>query len=230
MIMKLIFERSIEGRSCGVLSPNDVERYELGKEYTRAAAPRLPELTEGEIARHYTELESAAFGVNCGYYPLGSCTMKYNPKINEEMAALPGFSDIHPLQPCHTVQGCLEAIALTEKYLCEITGMDSMSFQPAAGAHGEFTGLMLIKKYHASRGDDKRIKLIVPDTAHGTNPASATMTGFQTVAFHSRPDGLVDLEELRNVVGEDTAGLMLTNPNTLGLFEKDILEISKIVH
>ena len=228
--MKLIFERSIEGKNCGALPPCDVGLYELSPALKRAAAPRLPELTEGELARHYTGLESSAFGVNCGYYPLGSCTMKYNPKINEEAAALPGFADVHPLQPAHTVQGCLEVLHLMETLMCEITGMDSMSFQPAAGAHGEFAGLLLIKKYHASRGDEKRVKIIIPDTSHGTNPASAAMAGFKTVSITSRPDGLVDLDALRAAVGEDTAGLMLTNPSTLGLFEKEILEIASIVH
>ena len=156
--------------------------------------------------------------------------MKYNPKINEDMAALPGFTEIHPLQPTHTVQGCLEVIKESENLLCEITGMDRMTFQPAAGAHGEFTGLLLIKAYHKSRGDEKRKKIIVPDSAHGTNPASAAMAGFQVVSIESAPDGGVDLEKLQEVCGEDTAGLMLTNPNTVGLFDKNILKITEIVH
>ena len=228
--MKLIFEKSMKGRPFALLPPDDVEAYELPGAMKRNAKPRLPELTEGELARHYTALENRVFGVNCGFYPLGSCTMKYNPKINEEIAKNPGFAEIHPLQPCHTVQGCLEALHLAEQIFCEITGMDSMTFQPAAGAHGEFTGLNLIKKYHESRGETHRDKLIVPDTAHGTNPANATMVGFRTVTVPSKPDCLVDLEGLKNAVGEDTAGLMLTNPSTLGLFEKDIAEIARIIH
>jgi len=228
--MKLIFERSTPGLSCEILPPCDVEAYELKPEQRRGLALRLPEVTEGEISRHYTQLESQTFGVNSGYYPLGSCTMKYNPKLNDEIAGLPGFADIHPLQPPHTVQGCLEALHLAERLFCEITGMDHMTFQPAAGAHGELTGLIIIKKYHESRQDEKRKKIIVPDTAHGTNPASATMAGFTTVSISSGSDGLVDLEALKAAVGEDTAGLMLTNPNTLGLFEKNIVEIAEIVH
>ena len=228
--MKLIFERSTPGLSCEVLPPCDVEPYELKPEQRRGQELRLPEVTEGEISRHYTQLESQTFGVNSGYYPLGSCTMKYNPKINDEIAGLPGFSDIHPLQPAHTVQGCLEALHLAERLFCEITGMDNMTFQPAAGAHGELAGLIMIKKYHDSRQDEKRNKIIVPDTAHGTNPASATMAGFTSVSISSGSDGLVDLEALKAAAGEDTAGLMLTNPNTLGLFEKNIVEIAEIVH
>jgi glycine dehydrogenase subunit 2 len=228
--MELIFEKSIKGKVCQVLPANDVEYCDISDNHKRSLELRLPELTEIELSRHYTSLERRAFGVSSGYYPLGSCTMKYNPRINEETAALPGFASIHPLQPSHTVQGCLEALELAEKLLCEVTGMDNMSFQPAAGAQGEFTGLLLIKKYHESRGDSKRNKMIVPDTAHGTNPASANMTGFKVVSIASKENGLVDLETLKAAVGDDTGGLMLTNPSTLGLFEKDILEIAKIVH
>lgn len=156
--------------------------------------------------------------------------MKYNPKINEELASLPGFTAIHPLQPEHTVQGAMQVLFQAEQALCEITGMDAMTFQPAAGAHGEFTGLLLIKAYHKHRGDQKRTKIIVPDSAHGTNPASATMAGFTVVSIPSQEDGCVDLEKLKAAVGDDTAGLMLTNPNTVGLFDKNILEITRIVH
>ena len=156
--------------------------------------------------------------------------MKYNPKVNEEAAALKGFRGVHPLQPEATVQGSMEVLYLAEKYLCEITGMDAMTFQPAAGAHGEFTGLLLIKAYHVHHNDTKRTKIIVPDSAHGTNPASASMCGYDVVSIPSREDGCVDLEQLKAAVGEDTAGLMLTNPNTVGLFDKNILEITKIVH
>ena len=156
--------------------------------------------------------------------------MKYNPRVNEEAAAQPGFTQLHPLQPVETVQGALEVIHTAEKMLCEITGMDSMTFQPAAGAHGEYTGLLLIRKYHQSRGDTARTKIIVPDSAHGTNPASATMAGFKVVSVPSNEQGGVDLDALRKAVGPDTAGLMLTNPNTVGLFDPNILEITQIIH
>ena len=168
--------------------------------------------------------------MNDGFYPLGSCTMKYNPRVNEEAAAQPGFTQLHPLQPVEMVQGALEVIHTAEKMLCEITGMDSMTFQPAAGAHGEYTGLLLIRKYHQSRGDTARTKIIVPDSAHGTNPASATMAGFKVVSVPSNEQGGVDLDALRKAVGPDTAGLMLTNPNTVGLFDPNILEITQIIH
>ena len=227
--MKLVFEKSVKGRKCALLSPCDVPSYAL-KARTREEAPLLPELSETDLSRHYTQLANETHGVNDGFYPLGSCTMKYNPRINEEIAALPGFADVHPLQPRETVAGCAEVYALCEKYLCEVTGMDALSFQPAAGAHGELTGLLLIRAYHLSRGDAGRKKIIVPDSAHGTNPASAAMAGFSVVNIPSGADGLVDLDALAAVVGPDTAGLMLTNPNTVGLFEKNICRISEIVH
>lgn len=226
--MKLVFEKGSEGRQCQLLPPCDVPAVKVGKRRERRL--HLPHLSETEISRHYTQLEKRARGVNDGFYPLGSCTMKYNPKVNDEAAGLPGFTKIHPLQPEHTVQGCLEIMESAGQYLCEITGMQGMTFQPAAGAHGEFTGLLLIKAYHRSRQDEKRTKIIVPDSAHGTNPASAAMAGYTVVSIPSREDGCVDLDQLKNVVGEDTAGLMLTNPNTVGLFDKNILEITRIVH
>ena len=228
--MKLLFEKSYVCRRCSVLPACDVDTAALPEALCRQEPPHLPELSETDISRHYTELEKRTYGVNDGFYPLGSCTMKYNPKINEEMASLPGFTEIHPLQPPHTAQGCLETLQLARTYLCEITGMDDMTFQPAAGAHGELTGLMLIKRYHEARNDFSRTKIIVPDSAHGTNPASAAMVGMTVANVPSGEDGCVDLEKLRQAVGEDTAGLMLTNPNTVGLFEKDILEITSIVH
>jgi glycine dehydrogenase subunit 2 len=227
--MKLIFERSVPGRHCTILPQCDVPVVNLG-EQARTTKLHLPEVSENDISRHYTELAKETHGVNDGAYPLGSCTMKYNPKINEATSALPGFANIHPLQPEETVQGCLEVLHTSEKLLTAITGMDAMTFQPAAGAHGEFTGLLLIKAYHDHRGDTKRTKIIVPDSAHGTNPASAVMAGYQVVNIPSQADGCVDLEALRAAVGEDTAGLMLTNPNTVGLFDKNILEITRIVH
>ena len=228
--MELIFERSREGRGCAILPGLDVPAAELPEALRRGRKLHLPQIAEVNISRHYTALMKRTHGVNDGFYPLGSCTMKYNPKINDEMAGLPGFSRIHPLQPAHTVQGCLKALCMAEELLCEITGMDGMTFQPAAGAHGEFTGLMLIQAYHESRGDQKRTKIIVPDAAHGTNPASASMVGYEVVSIPSNSEGCVDLEKLRAAVGEDTAGLMLTNPNTVGIFDKNILEITRIIH
>jgi len=228
--MELLFEKSVPGRHCFILPKCDVPRTGMPAEFKRAIPLDLPEMSETDVSRHYTELCHNAFGVNCGFYPLGSCTMKYNPRINEEIAAMPEFTCIHPLQPSETVRGCRLVIDKAEKYLCEITGTDAMTFQPAAGAHGEFTGLLLIKAYHLSRNDTKRKKIIIPDSAHGTNPASASMAGFQTVSVPSGKDGCVDIEKLSEVLGDDTAGLMLTNPNTLGLFDKNILKITKMVH
>ena len=228
--MDLLFEKSVPGRRCCILPTCDVPETALPEKWLRKAAPRLPSLSENDISRHYTALEQRAYGVNNGFYPLGSCTMKYNPKINEQIAALPGFADIHPLQPAHTAQGCMEVLHLAERYLSALIGMDAMTFQPAAGAHGELTGIMLIKKYHEARGDAQRTKILVPDSAHGTNPATAVMCGMSVVNIPSGADGCVDIEKLKAAAGADTAGLMLTNPNTLGLFEKDILEITRIVH
>lgn len=228
--MKLLFEESVKGRKLSLFPPCDVPEYAVEDTYRRKQPLPLPELSENDISRHYTGLAGRTHGVNNGFYPLGSCTMKYNPKVNEQLAALEGFTGVHPLQGESAVQGCLEVLCETGKALCEITSMDAMTFQPAAGAHGEFTGLMLIKKYHEERGDKKRTKIIVPDSAHGTNPASAVMAGFQVVSIPSGEDGCVDLSALRAAVGEDTAGLMLTNPNTVGLFDKNILEITEIIH
>ena len=228
--MNLLFEISKEGHGCDLLPALDVPETFLPEKNRRGISLPLPQLSETEISRHYTRLIKRTFGVNSGFYPLGSCTMKYNPRINEEMASLPGFTGIHPLQPEHTVQGCLEVLYDTEKSLCEITGMDAVTFQPAAGAHGELVGVLLIKAYHESRGDAKRTKIIVPDAAHGTNPASATMADYTVVNIPSNADGCVDVDKLREAVGDDTAGLMLTNPNTLGIFDKNIIEITKIVH
>lgn len=228
--MKLIFERSKAGRGSDLLPPLDVPAHEIPEAHRRKTPPRLPQIGESELSRHYAALARRAFGICDGFYPLGSCTMKYNPKLSEDMAALPGFAGIHPLQPARTAAGCRAVYDLCGKLLCELTGMDAMSFQPAAGAHGEFTGLLLIKAYHKARGDRARIRILVPDSAHGTNPASAAMAGYTVVTIPSTAEGLVDLEALRKAAGADTAGLMLTNPNTVGLFEKNILEITKIVH
>lgn len=228
--MKLIFEKSVPGRGCTLLPPCDVEPAYLPDTLRRDTPPALPEMGETELSRHYTELCHNVHGVNCGFYPLGSCTMKYNPRIDEDMAALPGFTNVHPLAPAHTTAGCREVLDTAKKYLCEISGMADMTFQPAAGAHGEFTGVMLIKQYHKARGDAKRTKIIIPDSAHGTNPATASMCGFEVVNIASAPDGCVDLEALKAALGEDTAGLMLTNPNTVGIFDEHILDITRLVH
>ena len=228
--MKLIFEKSVPGRGMEYLPGCDVEEVPLPEGLSRETPPKLPQISETDLSRHYTELNKNVHGVNCGFYPLGSCTMKYNPRIDEEMAALPGFTGVHPLAPKHTTLGCQEVLDTIRDSLCEITGMDDMTFQPAAGAHGEFTGVLLIKQYHDARGDRKRTKIIVPDSAHGTNPATAAMCGFQVVNIPSAPDGCVDLEALKAVLGEDTAGLMLTNPNTVGIFDENILEITRLVH
>lgn len=228
--MNLIFEKSIPGHGTAYLPPCDVTETSLPAAFARGEKPDLPEVAEVELIRHYTALAKRCYGVDDGLYPLGSCTMKYNPRLNEAMAALPGFTGVHPLQPEESAQGCLHVIRQTELLLCGVTGMDAMTLQPAAGAHGEFTGLLLIKAYHAKRGDAARTKIIVPDAAHGTNPASAAMAGYTVVNVESDENGCVDLAKLKAAVGPDTAGLMLTNPNTVGIFDPNILEITKIVH
>lgn len=230
----LIFERSKPGRIAYSLPTLDVPAVDVSElvpaDYLRTEEPELPEVSELDLMRHYTALSKRNHGVDSGFYPLGSCTMKYNPKINENVARLAGFAHIHPLQPEETVQGALELMYDLQEHLKEITGMDAVTLQPAAGAHGEWTGLMMIRAYHEANGDFGRTKVIVPDSAHGTNPASATVAGFETVTVRSTADGLVDLEDLKRVVGPDTAALMLTNPNTLGLFEEQIVEMAEIVH
>ncbi|MDF2607351.1 MAG: gcvPB [Bacillales bacterium] len=227
----LIFELSKEGRVAYSLPKNDVDTVPgLSTKFRRKSKPNLPQVSELDLVRHYTGLSKRNHGVDSGFYPLGSCTMKYNPKINEVVSRFEGFANIHPLQEEDTVQGALELMYDLQQELKEITGMDEITLQPCAGAHGEWTGLMLIRAYHESRGDFNRTKVLAPDSAHGTNPASATVAGFDTITVKSLEDGHVDLEHLRSVVGDDTAALMLTNPNTLGLFEKDILEMTRIVH
>lgn len=228
--MKLIFERTIPGYQNDLIGESDVPSYELPADLARQQPLHLPEVPQGELSRHYTELADATFGVNNGFYPLGSCTMKYNPKINDEVAQLSGFKNIHPLQPAETVQGALKVFTMAEKIFNEINGMDAFTFQPAAGAHGEFTALKMIKAYHEKNGDSQRTKIIVPDSAHGTNPASAAMAGFEVINVASDEKGCVDLTALAAVVGPDTAGLMLTNPNTVGIFDENILEITRIIH
>ena len=227
--MLTVFEKSVKGRRGAEVSPLEVERYDYNAYHLRDELV-LPELSEPEVVRHYTALSKRTYGVDDGFYPLGSCTMKYNPKINEAVAALPGFANAHPLARADKVQGSLAVMDTLSAYLAGITGMDAVTLQPCAGAHGEFTAMLMIAAYHRSRGDLKRTKVLIPDSAHGTNPASAAMAGFETVTLRSAPDGGVDIADLSLKVGEDTAGLMLTNPNTVGIFDPNILEITKIVH
>ncbi|MBD5643910.1 aminomethyl-transferring glycine dehydrogenase subunit GcvPB [Clostridium botulinum] len=231
---KVIFELSSEGRKGYRLPDLDVPEVELSKllpkNLLREDEIDLPEVSEVDVVRHYTALSNKNYTVDNGFYPLGSCTMKYNPKINEDIAALSGFSKIHPLQDENISQGALELMYDLKTRLCEITGLYDFTLQPAAGAHGEYTGLLIIKAYHEKRGDTKRTKIIVPDSAHGTNPASASVAGFDIVEIKSGEDGRVSIEELKKVLNDEIAGLMLTNPSTLGLFEKDIKLISELVH
>ncbi len=229
---KLIFDLSKAGRQGYSLPANNWEASltDLPSDLRRAEAPVLPEVSELDVVRHYTNLSQMSFGVDSGFYPLGSCTMKYNPKINEEIAAHPGFASLHPLQPDSTVQGALRVYQELAKSLSEITGMADFTLNPFAGAHGELTGLMIIRQYHMSRGDLKRTKVIVPDSAHGTNPASAAVCGLEIVQVKSKENGLVDVEDLKPLLNDEIAGIMMTNPNTLGLFEKDIKEIAALVH
>lgn len=230
---QLIFELSRPGR-VGYSLPsselsNDLADY-LPEGLLRKEAAMLPEVSELDIVRHYTNVSFKNFGVESGFYPLGSCTMKYNPKLNEVTAAYSGFTNIHPLQPTSSVQGALKIYYETARILSELSGLAEFSLNPFAGAHGELTGLMIMKAYHLKREDFKRTKVIVPDSAHGTNPASATLCGFETIEIPSTPQGLVDIKALKAVLSDEIAGIMLTNPNTLGLFEKDILEIAELVH
>ena len=229
---KLIFDLSKEGRQGYSLPANKWETSvsELPAGLLRAEAPALPQVSELDVVRHYTNLSQMNFGVDSGFYPLGSCTMKYNPKINEEIAAMPAFAGLHPLQPAGTVQGVLRLYKELSHALSEITGMAEFTLDPFAGAHGELTGLMIIRQYHMSRADLKRTKVIVPDSAHGTNPASAAVCGLEIVQVKSKENGLVDVEDLKPLLDDTIAGIMMTNPNTLGLFEKDIKEIAALVH
>ncbi len=233
MDVPVIFEQSAPGRRGVTLPASDVPMPELASilpaAYIRESSTRIPEVSELDVVRHYTYLSTLNYGVDTGFYPLGSCTMKYNPKIHEWAANLPGFSQLHPLQPVDTVQGLLELLHHLEVGLAEIAGMDRVTLQPAAGAHGELTGILMIKKYLEHKGE-RRTTIIVPDSAHGTNPASAAMAGFLVQEVPSNDRGGVDVNALRRLVNHETAGLMLTNPNTLGLFEEDIVEIADIVH
>ncbi len=229
MYDKLIFELSKQGRRGYSLPAAEVPAAEIPEELRRKSPLDMPEVTELDVVRHYTNLSRKNYGVDQGFYPLGSCTMKYNPKINEELASLSAFARLHPLQPASTAQGALAVYFHLEEMLKEVTGMAAFSFSPFAGAHGEACGLMIMKKYHQSRGDYKRTKIIVPDTAHGTNPASASVVGFDTLVVGSTPEGTVDVEKLKELLNDEIAGIMLTNPNTLGIFEKDIMEIARLM-
>ena len=229
----LIFELSKPGRKGYSLPKNELSDYSIAQfpeNLLRQEDPALPEVDELTVVRHYTNMSNNNFGVDTGFYPLGSCTMKYNPKINEEMAAHPQFTALHPLQNVETVQGALSAYYQLQRSLSEIAGMAEFTLNPFAGAHGELTGLMVIRRYHESRGDAKRTKIIVPDSAHGTNPASAAVCGLDVVEVKSKPDGRVDVEDLKPLLDDTIAGMMMTNPNTLGLFENNIAEIAKLVH
>ena len=229
-----IYERSEKGRMGYYLEAYELEamsdQYPLEENLKRSQPPVLPEVSENHVVRHFTNLSAKNYGVDTGMYPLGSCTMKYNPKINETVAAMPGFAATHPRSCTKHVQGNLHMAYDLQDMLKELTGMAGMTLQPAAGSQGELTGLMIIKQYHLDRGNVHKRNIIIPDSAHGTNPASVTMAGYKTIEIPSNKNGTIDLDTLASVVDENTAGLMLTNPNTLGLFEKDILEIARLIH
>ena len=229
---RLIFELSREGR-CGYSLPEGSWEENTGclpQNLRRETRPALPQVSEPDVVRHYVNLSGMNYSVDTGFYPLGSCTMKYNPRIDEELASHPGFAHLHPLQPEETVQGALQLCRELSDCLCKLTGMAAFTLNPCAGAHGELTGLMIMRQYHISRGDLKRTRIIVPDSAHGTNPASAAVCGLEVVQVRSTLDGLIDMDHLRPLLDDTVAGIMMTNPNTLGLFETGIREIVKCVH
>ena len=230
---KLIFELSREGRRGYSLPENSHSEYTLDAlpEWARRTdTPMLPEVSEFDVVRHFTNLSNKNFGLDTGFYPLGSCTMKYNPKINEEMASLPGFTGLHPLQPAASVQGALQLYYNLGVSLAKLTGLSEFTINPFAGAHGELTGLMIMRQYHLKRGDTRRTKVIVPDSAHGTNPASAAVCGLEIVEVKSTARGTIDVADLRPLLDDTIAGIMMTNPNTLGLSESEIREIARLVH
>ena len=226
---KLIFEISREGRKAYSLPKSEFSNYEFPSNLLREEDAMLPEVSELEAVRHYTNVSFKNFGVEKGFYPLGSCTMKYNPKINQDIANMSGFN-LHPYQPQESIQGLLEIYYETQKILSELSGLDTYTLNPYAGAHGELVGLMIMKKYHLDRKDFKRKIIIIPDSAHGTNPASAIVAGFETMEVLSNKDGTVNIDSLKAMLSDEIAGIMLTNPNTIGMFEKDILEIAKLIH
>ena len=230
MDSKLIFEKSKAGRIGYQLPKTEIDQYEIPTKFMRHDDLLMPEVSELDVVRHFTNLSLKNYGVDQGFYPLGSCTMKYNPKINEQVINNSRFTNLHPLQPVTSLQGALEVYDKLSDYLCALTGFSRFTFNPFAGAHGELTGLMIMREYHLSRHDYKRNKVIVPVTAHGTNPASSSVSGMETIEVASNEKGLVDIETLKSLLNDEVAGIMLTNPNTLGLFEEDILEISDLVH
>lgn len=230
---KLIFELSHNGRKGYELPENNFgvnALQNLPSGLLRSESLNLPEVSEPDVVRHYTLLSNKNFGVDTGFYPLGSCTMKYNPKINEEVAAMPSFAEIHPLQDEKTIQGALEVYYNLQHALASLSGLKEFTLNPYAGAHGELTGLMVMRQYHLQRGDTKRTKVIVPNSAHGTNPASAMVSGLQVVEVKSKPNGSIDVEDLKPLLDDTIAGIMMTNPNTLGMFETEIMEIARLVH
>jgi glycine dehydrogenase subunit 2 len=229
--VKLIYEKSQEGRRASTLPPRTLPVPDVPDELRRERPPRLPEISEPELVRHFTQLSTRTFGVDTGFYPLGSCTMKHNPRVNERVVNFPGFRDLHPLQEEDGAQGALELMWRLQEILAEVAGLHAVSLQPAAGSQGELTGLMLMRAYFAERGEsDTRHKIVIPDTAHGTNPASVTMAGYEVTPVQTDPRGNIDVDDLRAKVDEHTAGLMLTNPSTLGLFDENIEEITRIFH
>jgi glycine dehydrogenase subunit 2 len=227
--MELIFEKHKEGRG-NYTFPEFEEDVEIPEEYKRKAPLNLVEVPENEVVRHYVRLSQLNYAVDIGFYPLGSCTMKYNPKLNEEVSRFPGFTNIHPLTPDHLVQGALEVMYETIEILKKLTGMDGGTLQPSAGAHGELTGILIIKAYLKDKGEGNRDEVLIPDSAHGTNPATASMAGFKAVEVKSDKDGLLSIDDLKSKLSERTVGLMITNPNTLGLYERRIREICDLVH
>jgi len=229
---QLVFEISRPGRRAFSMPALDVPAApvdSIPQEMRRARAPKLPEVAERDLVRHYTRLSQRNYGIDLGFYPLGSCTMKYNPKLAEDAAAMPGFKRLHPMQPESQTQGALQLLVELEEALCAVTGMEAVTFQPAAGAHGELTGLLMMRAFHEHNKDQRR-RIIIPDSAHGTNPASVRLGGYEVSEVASDERGLVDLEALQALIGPDVAGLMITNPNTLGLFEQNIERIAELIH
>lgn len=231
---KLIFEKSMPGRKGHFIPKNDVPTsnmdIELPQKFRRRSALEFPEVSENEIARHFVRLSHYNYSIDQGLYPLGSCTMKYNPKVNEKTASIDGFANLHPCSDEKYAQGALKLMFELGDALKEITGLQGVTLQPAAGSQGELTGILMFRAYHLDRGDTKRKKILIPDSAHGTNPASASIGGFEIVNIKSNSDGRVNVEDLEKNCGDDVAGFMLTNPNTVGLFEKNIIQIEKLIH